>query len=151
NSDKDGAFLITQLPPGNYELTAEADGFNSSLPLHFDLVLGTTLLVNVTMRVSVTDIVEVHAGDIVFDANNTQSSVNVDRARIDNLPINRRNFLDFSLTAPRVVSDGNGQGAAASSGLSFNGQNSRFNNITIDGLDNNDSGSGSVRATFSQD
>jgi hypothetical protein len=44
-----------------------------------------------------------------------------------------------------------GQGAAATSGLSFNGQNARSNNITIDGLDNNDLGSGSVRSTFSQE
>ena len=36
-------------------------------------------------------------------------------------------------------------------GLTFAGQRARSNNITVDGLDNNDSTLGSVRATFSQE
>src|SRR5918995_278833 len=43
------------------------------------------------------------------------------------------------------------QGAAATSGLTFAGQRARSNNITVDGLDNNDATLGSVRATFSQE
>src|SRR5262249_32606036 len=86
------------------------------------------------------------------DEEKTESSTSIDRGRIDGLPINRRNFLDFSLTAPRVTRNrAPGEGVTATSGLSFNGQSARSNNITIDGLDNNDIGSGSVRSTFSQD
>ena len=43
------------------------------------------------------------------------------------------------------------QGATPTSGLSFAGQRPRSNNITVDGLDNNDITVGAVRATFSQD
>src|SRR5581483_11220570 len=43
------------------------------------------------------------------------------------------------------------QGASATSGLTFVGQRARSNNITVDGLDNNDPTIGSVRATFSQE
>src|SRR5262249_60008775 len=95
------------------------------------------------------DIVEVKASDSV-DEGKTESSTNMGRERIDNLPINRRNFLDFSLTSARVTADRTpAQGVVANSGLSFNGQPARFNNITIDGLQNNDAGNVSVRATFS--
>jgi len=117
-----------------------------------DLVLGSTSRVNFAMVVGQTsDIVEVTTTNVIEEAK-TESSTNIDRQRIESLPINRRNFLDFSLTSPRVTADRvPAQGAAATSGLSFNGQNGRVNNITIDGLDNNDFGTGSVRSTFSQD
>src|SRR5204862_6570263 len=98
-----------------------------------------------------TEVIEVIGNQIVSEGK-TESSTNIERQRIDNLPINRRNFLDFSLTAARVVADRlPAQGTSATSGLSFNGQSARFNNITIDGLDNNDQRSGTVRSTFSQD
>jgi hypothetical protein len=149
-SREDGSFVIVQLPPGSYELEVSLEGFAPRKYL-FDLVLGTTALVNAVLKpVAGEAVIEVVA-NTSFSLTRTDSSTNVDRLSIEGLPINRRNFLDFTLTSARVISDGNGVGAASSSGLSFNGQNARFNNITIDGLDNNDSGSGSVRATFSQD
>jgi hypothetical protein len=71
---------------------------------------------------------------------------------IRNLPINQRNFLEFSLTTPGVTTDRGPQtGAASTSGLSFTGQSPRYNNVLVDGLDNNDQAVGSVRSTFSQE
>lgn len=145
----DGSFSLSQLPPGNYKVTIQADGFSTQI-IPLNLVLGTNTLIPVKLDIDKTGtVVEVIANSVV--EGKTESSTNIDRIGIDALPINRRNFLDFSLTAARVISDGGAIGATATSGLSFNGQSGRFNNVTIDGLDNNDTGSGSVRTTFSQD
>jgi hypothetical protein len=151
SSGEDGSFLISQLPPGDYEFTVTAEGFTTRTS-QIELELGTTRLINFAMRIGeATDVIEVNANS-VLDQGKTESSTNNDRQRIDSLPINRRNFLDFTLTSARVVQDRvPSQGVTATSGLSFNGQPARFNNITIDGLENNDLGPGSVRATFSQD
>jgi hypothetical protein len=148
---EDGSFLVSQLPPGTYEVTVSAEGFTTRVS-KLELVLGTTNLFDCSMKLGETsEIIEVTAGNTVQEGK-SESSTNVDRGRIDGLPINRRSFLDFSLTAARVTSDRlPAQGAAVSSGLSFNGQTARFNNITIDGLDNNDNGPGTVRSTYSQD
>jgi hypothetical protein len=150
-SQEDGAYLITQLPPGNYELTITADGFNTQTT-RVDLVLGSTSLINFSMKIGATsDIIEVIASATV-DEGKTESSSNINRENIESLPINRRNFLDFSLTTPRAVTDRTPQqGITISSMLAFNGQNARFNNITTDGLDNNEPVGGSVRSNFSQD
>ena len=43
---------------------------------------------------------------------------------------------------------GRSSSGSATSGLSFNGQRARSNNIMVDGLDNNDITTGSVGATF---
>ncbi|MBL8151845.1 MAG: carboxypeptidase regulatory-like domain-containing protein, partial [Blastocatellia bacterium] len=150
-TDEGGSYIFQQLPPGSYELTTTADGF-SSRTSRIELSLGNTARLNFSLQVGGTsEIIEVTTTNLIEEAK-TESSTNIDRQRIDTLPINRRNFLDFSLTAPRVLADRvPAQGAAATSGLSFNGQNARVNNITIDGLDNNDYGTGSVRSTFSQE
>jgi hypothetical protein len=76
----------------------------------------------------------------------------VSQQQIEQLPINGRNFISFSLLTPGVIADRMPlQGASATSGLSFAGQGARSNNITVDGLDNNDEVVGAVRATFSQE
>lgn len=147
----DGSYSIAQLPPGLYEISVQASGFSVST-VRIELVLGRTTLYDFAMRISGdNNIVIVEASSLV-DQGKTESSTNNDRGRIDTLPINKRNFLDFSLTSPRVTPDRTPQqGAAASSGISFNGLPARQNNITIDGLDNNDPGPGTVRSTFGQD
>ncbi|MBI4852262.1 MAG: TonB-dependent receptor [Acidobacteria bacterium] len=148
----DGSYSLSLLPPGNYEISVTVSGFKKTIS-RFELVLGTTAFCNFTLPIDAgeSEVIEV-IGNTGVDKTKTESSSNNDRGRIDGLPINRRNFLDFSLTSPRVTPDRTPQqGVAASSGLSFNGLPARANYITIDGLDNNDGGPGSVRSTFSQE
>ncbi|MEW6734429.1 MAG: carboxypeptidase regulatory-like domain-containing protein [Acidobacteriota bacterium] len=149
--EEDGTFQFSQLPPGDYQVSVEVVGFNPGVET-ITLNIGTTALVRFALLVSgASEVVEVHAAT-TFNETKTESTTNIDSRNINNLPINERNFLDFALTSARVTRDrAPAQGAVATSGLSFNGQQARFNNITIDGLDNNDLGSGSVRTTFSQD
>ncbi|MFY9222510.1 MAG: hypothetical protein WAQ98_07570, partial [Blastocatellia bacterium] len=117
------------------------------------VVIGTTVLFDVILPPTTTnEIIEVTATSNLLTEGKTESSTIIDNSKIALLPINRRNFLDFSLTTPRVTRDRTpAEGVVATSGLSFNGQSARTNNITIDGLDNNDLSTGAVRATFSQD
>src|SRR5262249_43530484 len=97
------------------------------------------------------EVTDVGFGDI-NGRDKTESSTIINRQMIEVLPINRRDFLDFAITAPRVtLSRTPTTGVGSSSGLSLNGQSPRANNITIDGLDNNDFGTGSVRSTFNQE
>jgi hypothetical protein len=148
---EDGSYVISQIPPGLYEISVQANGFSNST-VKMELTLGRTTLYDFTMTITNDPNIVIVEASSLLDQGKTESSTNNDRERIDNLPINRRNFLDFSLTSPRVTPDRTPQqGVAASSGLSFNGLPARQNNITIDGLDNNDPGPGTVRSTFSQD
>lgn len=151
HTNEEGTYSAIQLPPGTYEINVSAPGFTSQTK-RLDLVLGNTALYNFNMSVgAASEVIEVQANPSV-DPSKTESSDNIDGQRIAGLPINRRNFLDFSLTTPRATIDRTPQqGITVSSGLSFNGQSARFNNVTVDGLDNNEGVSGAVRANFSQD
>jgi hypothetical protein len=88
----------------------------------------------------------------VIDAGQTAVSSVVRQEQIENLPIDGRNFLSFTVITPGVTTDRTPQqGATGTSGLSFTGQRGRSNNVMVDGLDNNDATVGAVRATFSQE
>src|SRR5581483_10988007 len=153
-SNEGGGFSILELPPGIYKVTVTAEGFSKETA-QFELGLGTTTKINFILRVSSTpnEVIEVTASDaFVPGEGKTESATNIDSGRIENLPINQRNFLDFTLTAARIVPDRiPKQGATATSGFSVNSQSSRYNNLTVDGLDNNETLCGGVRTTFSQD
>lgn len=153
--DANGAFAFRLLTPGAYTLVIEAPGFSTKKISSVGVRLASTQDVNVSMQaVEASATVEVLGQTSIVDPTRTQVSNTIDTNQITNLPINRRDFTSFSLTTPLVAQDATTTsqgGAATGSGLSFLGQNSRSNNIMVDGLDNNDVSVGSTRTTFSQD
>ena len=152
-TDERGHFLIPALPPGTYNVRAEMPGFAPRTLEDVVLTLGSLIDVRLTLNVAGGQEIVLVAGDApVIDTQRTVVSTVIAQEQIQRLPINGRSFIGFSLLAPGVATDRTPQqGASGTSGLSFAGQRARSNNITVDGLDNNDSALGSVRATFSQE
>ncbi|MBI2840731.1 MAG: TonB-dependent receptor [Acidobacteria bacterium] len=149
-----GDYMIPLLPPGSYDVTCELSGFATTVRKGVIVSIGSVSSVDFQMTVApvVSETIEVIADAAIVEPGKTQNSTIVDTHRIANLPINQRNYLSFSLTTPGVDTDRAPQvGASGTSGLSFNGQSARYNNIMVDGLDNNDNAVGSVRSTFSQE
>ncbi|KAF0248350.1 MAG: ferrienterochelin and colicins outer membrane receptor, partial [bacterium] len=148
-----GSYYLSQLPPGEYQVIAKASGFSASAIEKLSLALGTTALFDIVLSVKSidSDIIEITSSSLLNQAK-TESSTNVDNKTIANLPINRRDFLEFALTSARVTRDSTpSQGVLTTSGLSINGQNPRSNNLTLDGLSNNEFGSGGRLSPFSQE
>jgi hypothetical protein len=152
-TDDRGHFLIPALPPGTYDLRAELPGFAPRTLEDVVLTLGSLIDVRLTLNVAGGQELIVVAGDApVVDPQRTVVSNIISQEQIEHLPINGRSFIGFSLLAPGVSTDRTPQqGASGTSGLTFAGQRARSNNITVDGLDNNDASLGAVRATFSQE
>jgi hypothetical protein len=78
----------------------------------------------------------------------------VDTERIEELPVESRNYLNFALLAPGVATSEQQTGNRSlaplpDSGFTFGGLRGRSNNVTIDGLDNNDEYVGSSRTELS--
>jgi Carboxypeptidase regulatory-like domain/TonB-dependent Receptor Plug Domain len=148
-----GHFSLPALQPGTYTLRAELPGFT---PRMFDdviITLGSSIDVEMMLAVAGTqEAITVAAEAPIADTRKTAIASVVSQTQIENLPINGRNFISFSIITPGVTTDRTPQqGASATSGLTFAGQRARSNNITVDGVDNNDGSVGSVRATFSQE
>jgi hypothetical protein len=157
-SDSSGDYHVAALRPGTYRVRAESPGFATKVIEGVEIRIGDTVVLPIPMILSeVSQEVNVIAETPVVDVERTQQSSTVQRQQIVNLPINRRNYLDFALLTPGVVEtttmvDGNDYRVvqAPQSGLSFGGSNGRGNAFSIDGAENYVN-SGGVRPSVSQE
>jgi hypothetical protein len=152
-TDRDGRYFIPALPPGTYTVRASLTGFDTQVFESVEVALGQAAELNFTLEVArAQEEVSVVAEAPLVDTQRTAVASIVSQQQIATLPISGRNFISFSIITPAVSTDRTPQqGASATSGLTFAGQRARSNNITVDGLDNNDATLGAVRATFSQE
>ena len=156
-ADGQGFFRATDLPVGTYEIRIENPGFAPYLHTGVDLDVGATAHLDVVLPpAGVTTQVTVSAQPSPIDPTQTSVTSAIDRDRIEDLPVLSRNSLDFVLTMPGVTSSPSSQGSAtgsryalADSGFTFGGLRPRSNNISVDGLDNNDEYTGSSRTELS--
>lgn len=151
----DGSFRIAELPPGTYEVSASHPGLGPYRHAGVNLALGSTVRLDITLQFeSVTTQVTVTAQPPAIDPAQTSVATAVDTERIEELPVESRNYLNFALLAPGVAASAaqpgrQPLGALPDSGFTFGGLRGRSNNITIDGLDNNDEYVGSSRTELS--
>lgn len=151
-TNEDGSYKFLAVPPSNYVVTVDAPGFKQQ-SINLELVLGTTGILNFSMRVeSSTNIIDIQASSDTVDTTRSAVAQTVDQDRIDNLPINGRNFLGFAFINSLVGRDTTPPlGPAPTSGLNFSGQRARSNLVQVDGADNTDNGSRGARSTISQE
>jgi hypothetical protein len=152
-TDGEGRYRFSTISPGVYELNVEATGFKKLTTTDVELTVGQAAELDLSLEVGGTmGEVTVVAGAELIETARTSVASTVDERRIDNLPINGRNFLNFSLTTSTLVRDNSPTiGPAPTAGLNAGGQRARSNNVTIDGADNNDNSVNAVRGTVSQE
>ncbi|MFQ5739267.1 MAG: carboxypeptidase regulatory-like domain-containing protein, partial [Acidobacteriota bacterium] len=155
-SDDRGNYRFPLLPPGLYEVRAELPGFATKIYRDNTLTVGQSANLDILLEPAGTQTEIVVRTDVnIVEKERTVQASTINQLQIENLPINGRNFLDFALLTPGVSDKSTLATARAvqtpTSGLSFGGQDQRSNSLTIDGADNVDLISNSVRSTLSQD
>lgn len=153
-TDADGAYLIVNLTPGDYEVTVEAPNFKKAVLPAVKLTVGQRADLDVVLEVGqVSEVVTISGATAeLVETSKTAVATTVDLQRIENLPINERNYLAFALTTSTVARD-NGRpiGPAPTTGLNFGGQRGRSNLVQVDGADNTDNSVNASRTTVSQE
>jgi hypothetical protein len=157
-TDNNGQFRLTGLQPATYSLSVSKSGFQSEVAKNVVVNVGQTSTVDFPMKVSqVSEQVEVTAEPPVVETERGAQANVVTEQTIRELPINRRDYLTFTLLAPavsdstRLASDQDYRvKQTPQSGLSFYGSNGRGNSVTVDGGEVNDD-AGGVRLNMSQD
>jgi len=140
-TDAQGAYLVTNLPTGNYEVTAELSGFSKFVRSGITLAVNQDAVVDVALAAGgLTETVAVTADASVLNTTSSEVSVRFDQTRISELPVvNSRDVFSLALSAPGVNQLSSGQGGfAAGADFAVNGQRVRSNNMMVDGQDNND-------------
>jgi outer membrane receptor for ferrienterochelin and colicin len=155
STDGQGLFRAEQLAVGTYEVGVEQTGFAPYRHPGVVLSLGHTVHLDIVLSpASASEKVTVSAQPSAIDTSQTSVVSSVDQERIEELPVRSRNYLDFVLLAPGVSSSPAASAVSGStpltgSGFTFGGLRPRSNNVSIDGLDNNDEYTGSSRTELS--
>jgi hypothetical protein len=149
-----GFYRIVNLQPGDYELTVEATNFKKAVLPKVTVTVGQAAELDITLEPGqITESVTISdATSEIVETSKTAVSTTIDQQRINNLPINERNYLAFALTTSTVGRD-NGRpiGPAPTTGLNFGGQRGRSNLVQVDGADNTDNSVNASRSTVSQE
>ena len=152
-SNAEGEYNIVALPPGKYTVAVTAPGFSKVIYQDQTITVGQMADLPITMQVSGGEtVVNVSSEADLVETARTSSTDTIDQRRIDNLPINGRNYINFTLTDSQVVRDNApNTGAAPTSGLNMSGQRGRSNLVNVDGADATDNSINGVRSTVSQE
>src|SRR5213592_3491585 len=132
-----GLYAFSSLPVGNYTITVEKQGFKTLQKTNNALEVGIPLTVDVALEVGlVSETVTVQGGTEQLQTANATIGNVVEQKAIEALPLNGRNPLALLLLEPGVVQRSAG---GAGSGVHVNGARDRAYNVTIDGIEANES------------
>ena len=152
-ANSDGEYHLIALPPGTYTVTVQAAGFAKAEAKNVTITVGQSAELPVALAVSGGQTsITVSSEAALIETTRTSTTETVDQRSIDSLPINGRNYIDFTKTNSQVVADNAPSiGAAPTSGLNFGGQRARANLVNVDGADAIDNSTNGVRSTVSQE
>ena len=154
DADDDGRYTIVGITPGRYRMTVEGGaGFGKYENESIVLTVGENATLNPQLSLSgVSQSVTVSSETTQIETTKTEVSQTVEQRRIDNLPINGRNYINFTLTNSQTTRDVSPTiGPAPNSGLNVNGARARSNMVSVDGADAVDNSVNGIRATVSQE
>ncbi|HEU4873031.1 MAG TPA: carboxypeptidase regulatory-like domain-containing protein, partial [Pyrinomonadaceae bacterium] len=153
-SDAEGRYRLVQLEPGTYIVQVSFTGFAPQQITNIATVSGQSLELPVMLIPSSVEVepVVITTADIpVVDTKRTVTGATLATRELESLPINTRSILDLIFTLPGVTEEplstrdlaedrnANHANTPEEAGtFSLAGAPAYSNNLTIDGLDNND-------------
>jgi Carboxypeptidase regulatory-like domain/TonB-dependent Receptor Plug Domain len=166
-SDAEGRYRFAALLPGAYELRVEVNGFRQA-QYNFTASAGTKVRRDFKLEVAALteQIVIASANEqVLIDTSRTVVGGTITQRQIDDLPLESRNINDLIFTLPgvappafdeRQLADGDTKDRFRTSPeeagvFALNGGTPFSNNLTIEGLDNNDDRGARERFTPSVD
>ncbi|HYG11549.1 MAG TPA: carboxypeptidase regulatory-like domain-containing protein [Pyrinomonadaceae bacterium] len=158
-SDEAGRYRFLYLPVGNYQLTAEYEGF---APVRRQLTLTVGQALDAPLQLAaagISESVNISEGDVpVVEIARTQIAGTILPRDTDTLPLNGRNYLDLALLVPGVSRTNTGSNqrfaetsAVPGTGLSVAGQRNLNNTFILDGLSANDDAADLAGTFYSQE
>lgn len=149
-SGKDGSYVLTQLPPGDYTLSVEAAGFRKLVQTGLALQINQQARVDLTLQLGqLADTVEVTGQPPLLEAESSSLGTVVNEQLVNQLPLNGRNFIQLATLSPGVNGVGFSAGGTIMSGsrpddrrpgteIFANGNREGSNNFLYDGIDDNE-------------
>lgn len=133
-ADESGRYVITALPPGNYVLTVEAQGFKRFSSGRFTLVVQQQATVDAQMQVGdIASTVEVTGSAALVNTTIANLGQVVENKYIVSLPNINRNPMGLAYMTPGVVGSG-GRRGDNSTNFVANGSRNSTSDVLLDGV-----------------
>ncbi|HYP13201.1 MAG TPA: TonB-dependent receptor, partial [Bryobacteraceae bacterium] len=140
-TNESGAYTVTPLIPGPYEIKVNNPGFRTQMQSNVALETGAVFKMDFQLQVgAVSESIEVTAAAPLLQTQDASVGSVITTAQLERIPVNGRNFTRLMVLMPGssdiapLQSQG---GQAGMRQISINGQRQQDNNFTIDGVDNN--------------
>jgi hypothetical protein len=156
-TNDNGIFNLARVPIGNYQVKAEAPGFQSAVQTGLTLVLNQTARLDFKLNVgAVTTTAQVTAEAPVLQSETTQVSTLINANTVSSIPLATRNYVELTLLAPGSVHPdasqfNNGDNVANGARPFINGNREQSDNFILDGMDNNQTSDNLLAFTPSPD
>ncbi len=153
-SDEEGRYSFLNLVPGDYKVHAE--GGSNLAPYEtpsLQVKVGQEAVLNIRLELGTQNqTIVVNTETAPIETTSSETTNTIDKKQIDNLPINGRNYINFTLIDSRTTRDVSPTiGPAPNSGLNISGARGRSNMVSVDGADAVDNSVNGIRSTVSQE
>lgn len=149
----DGSYAFLGLRPGQYSVRISAAGFRPVVAKGVTLTVGQKAELSSRLEISpVMEAVEILSNTQLLEARRTSVATTIVERLIKSLPSEGRNTLQFGLLDSAVTRENQSSlPPIPATGLNIDGQQTRANMVTIDGVDAIDNTINGVRITIPQD
>jgi hypothetical protein len=143
-SDANGEYVFTLIPPGTYDIEASAAGFRTFHDTGFPVDVASPAHLDIQLEVgAVSERVEVVAEVSMLNTDTAAQGTVISDEKIQSLPLNGRQFIDLAFLSPNV--NGGGRSVQQNQvrlnqdgGFSASGNRTNNNGFLLDGVSNVD-------------
>lgn len=142
-----GIYDATALPPGVWSVRVTKAGFEAQVQNDIELQVSRVVRIDFTLKVgNVSQTVEVQASSATLDTETATVGTVVETRRIEELPLNGRNYLQLASLTPgatqygpsNFIAQARGGGDRSNFQLNIAGQRLENNHYMLDGVENTD-------------
>jgi len=141
-TNEDGDYNFVEVPPGNYRVEFEQQGFKKNVRKDVTVEINQVLTLNMTMQLGgAQEVVEVTSEAPLVETTSTQMGAVVNERAVSQLPLNTRDTYQLLSLQPGVQSQTGSDlfyGSNRAGVVSVNGGRGRSNNFSVNGGDAND-------------
>jgi hypothetical protein len=151
STSNDGSYSVDNLPPGEYQVRIEHQGFATQL-LTLTVQVGNATSGDASLIIgSTSQVINVTADTPIIDKSNYKVDGVITRQKVEAMPLNGRNFLQLALLEPGVAVSATNPGGDSNNlfNVSVGGAPASLTRITVDGASVIDPATGFVAQNFS--
>jgi hypothetical protein len=133
-SRETGEYIFLSLPPARYAIRVDAKGFRPAVVSDLLLTVGQKAQLPIRLEISpLVEALNILVSNAEVETTRSSLATTIDQRAIENLPINGRSYIQFTLLDSATTRDNQPILAPApTSGLNINGQRARANFVIID-------------------